>query len=145
MRLLRYFDKQRTSFRSYSIFKFLPPGVLVKTESGPGADATTACGPVRMKGVMNPRPARKSEAEECSLAEYALSCPRRVKRHERQTEGPVTRCWQHRYRHKPQGRENQHIPVPQGERGILWAWSGQLSHLPPPAVSIMAPVKPQEA
>ena len=34
--------------------------------------------------------------------------------------------------------ENQKIPVPQGERGILWAWPGQLSHLPPPAVGIMA-------
>ncbi len=32
------------------------------------------------------------------------------------------------------------FPVPQGERGILRAWSGQLSHLPPPAVGIVAPV-----
>ena len=39
-------------------------------------------------------------------------------------------------------KENQHIPVPQGERGILWAWLGQLSHLPPPAVGIMALMEP---
>ena len=34
--------------------------------------------------------------------------------------------------------EPERIPVPQGERGILWAWSGQPSQLPPPAVGIMA-------
>jgi len=38
-------------------------------------------------------------------------------------------CWQ---------GEPERIPVPQGERGMLWAWSGQPSQLPPPAVGIMA-------
>lgn len=55
------------------------------------------------------------------------------------------RRWQRRNRHELQGRENRHIPVPQGERGILWAWFGQLSHLPPPAVGITASVQPQTA
>lgn len=37
-----------------------------------------------------------------------------------------------------QFKENQHIPVPQGERGILREWPGQLRQLPPPSVGIMA-------
>ncbi len=37
-----------------------------------------------------------------------------------------------------QYKENRHIPVPQGERGILRAWPGQLRHLPSPVVGIMA-------
>ena len=31
-------------------------------------------------------------------------------------------------------------PVPQGQRGLLWDWSGQLHHLPPPSVSCITPV-----
>ena len=34
--------------------------------------------------------------------------------------------------------EEPENPVPQGKRGILWAWPGQISHLSPPAVGIMA-------
>jgi len=48
------------------------------------------------------------------------------------------RRWQRRDRHEPPGERTRNIPVPQGERGILWARPGQLSHLPPPAVGIMA-------
>ncbi|MCM1304835.1 MAG: hypothetical protein NC305_14700 [Lachnospiraceae bacterium] len=33
-----------------------------------------------------------------------------------------------------------YVPVPQGKRGMLWARSGQLSHLPPPAVGVTASV-----
>ena len=57
----------------------------------------------------------------------------------------MTGVWQRRGRHEPPVKENQHIPVPQGERGILRAWPGQLSHLPPPAVGIMALMEPQAA
>ena len=35
-------------------------------------------------------------------------------------------------------RSYANIDKQQGKRGILWAWPGQLSHLPPPAVGIMA-------
>ena len=28
------------------------------------------------------------------------------------------------------------IPVPQGKRGVLWDWLGQLRHLPSPSVGI---------
>ena len=50
----------------------------------------------------------------------------------------MTGVWQRRDRHEPPVKENQHIPVPQGERGILRAWPGQLNRLPQPAVGIMA-------
>lgn len=35
--------------------------------------------------------------------------------------------------------EQPHKPVPQGKRGILWDRPGQISHLPPPSVSIALP------
>lgn len=38
-----------------------------------------------------------------------------------------------------------HHPVPQGQRGILWEWSGQLRQLPPPSVGIAPPVCRQRA
>ena len=33
--------------------------------------------------------------------------------------------------------ETKIYPVPQGQRGLLWDWSGQLRHLPPPSVSFI--------
>lgn len=38
-----------------------------------------------------------------------------------------------------------YYPVPQGKRGMLWAWSGQLSQLPPPAVGITVSVSRRRA
>lgn len=28
-------------------------------------------------------------------------------------------------------------PVPQGKRGTLWDWPGQIRHLPPPSVGVV--------
>ncbi|MCM1221304.1 MAG: hypothetical protein NC548_43175 [Lachnospiraceae bacterium] len=44
-----------------------------------------------------------------------------------------------------QGWRKPYVPVPQGKRGMLWAWSGQPSQLPPPAVGVTASVSRRRA
>lgn len=50
----------------------------------------------------------------------------------------MTGAWLRRDRHAPPVKEDRHIPVPQGQRGIRRARHGQLRQLPPPAVGITA-------
>ncbi len=93
--------------------------------SGPGMDAMTACGIGRerwrfVSAPPFPRAAPVNKMTSKVRAVIQRACDRR---------------WLRRDRHEPPV-ERTIIPVPQGKRGMLWAWRGQLSHLPPPAVGI---------
>ena len=90
--------------------------------SGPGTGAMTACGARKGWHICRFHACPVNKMTSKARAGTRRACARR---------------WQRRDRHDPPEREDHKFPVPQGERGILWAWPGQPSHLPPPAVGIM--------